>query len=245
MLYQKWVYGICVDWQGLSLIYCLGDFNLQGWTRIHLGQHVFPLIFCYRHNRETYGFCPMNPLSHHNCTMRQRKYINKMAWNIEHRLRSYSHRKQWDTLASVTPDYCEHADQHIYPAASWPPESSSPTWLGSTPWGYTHSWWHQAGCQASPSACETAGQGARGFETKTSVEVTKLLVAWVHPRWVSKLPGHFQDQSLSLWGTLQAPEPKPKGQLTWKRMQKPPHHHQQVGKGWRQKLSPSWLMLRS
>lgn len=28
--------------RGFFLIYCLGDFNLKGWTRIHSGQHVFP-----------------------------------------------------------------------------------------------------------------------------------------------------------------------------------------------------------
>lgn len=68
---------------------------------------------------------------------------------------------------SVSPwQRSEQADQCVYLVATWLTESSSLTQLGSIPWSHAHSWWQQAGCQASPSVYKTTGQGARGLGDK-------------------------------------------------------------------------------
>lgn len=247
--YQQRVYKICVDWQELLSYLSLRWLQSFDFNQNPFGQHDFPLIFCcccycrqggqwspWFLSREQ---PPQSPQLHNEAraVCKQREDGVRMHSCIQHSVLS-SRCSCHTVLRAQTNAFIQ-----------WP-ESSLPTWLGSTPWGCTHSWWHWAGCQASPSVYKAAGQGAQDWETKTAARVTELLVAWVHPQrtqgqWTARpFPGYVPVSVPGRDRTQRAPEPKHKSQQIQNQMHLPPHFNRHVDKTSKQKSGPSWPLLR-
>lgn len=137
----------------------------------------------------------MNPSSYRNCTKEANATCgNKMAQNTERSRSGDSHGKQrcW---SEKPPDSVLSPQTSALSGSHWAPRER----LASTTWQYLRpGWflWHQAGCQASPSVCETAGQGARRARDKK--HLLESPSCWL-PEFTCResqgswLPGHFQD----------------------------------------------------
>lgn len=119
--------------RALFLVYCLGDFNLKGCTRVPWEPHVCPPIFRCRHSHKTYGFCPMNPSSYRNCTMRQMQRVNKMAQNTERSCSGDSHGSSEMLKRVCPPDSVLSPQTSALSGSHWAPRER----LASTTWQHS------------------------------------------------------------------------------------------------------------